>query len=86
MSHHNGLASQLHDRIDSIASNLKSVADQLTDAAATVKDRASDVTSQAASRASSLGARAGKAIQDHPLAAIGIAFGAGCLIMRMIRR
>jgi ElaB/YqjD/DUF883 family membrane-anchored ribosome-binding protein len=87
MSSQNGHVSQaLHDRIDSIASNLKSVAEQLSSTASSVKDRASDVTSHAVSGASSLGARASKAIQDHPIAAIGIALGAGYLIMRLIRR
>ena len=87
MSSQNGHAPQvLHERIDSIASSLKSAADQLSNAAASARDHASEVTSHAASRASLLGARASKAIMDHPIAALGIAFGAGYLLMRLIRR
>jgi ElaB/YqjD/DUF883 family membrane-anchored ribosome-binding protein len=87
MSSHNGLAAKaLHDRIDAIASNLKSVIEQLSSAASSVKDRASDVTSHAMSGASSLGTRTGKAIQNHPIAAIAIALGAGYLVVRWMRR
>lgn len=87
MSSQNGHAPEaLHERIDSIASGLRDVAEQLSSTVASVKGQASDLTSHAVSRASWLRERASKAIQDHPIAAIGIAFGAGYLIMRMIRR
>jgi ElaB/YqjD/DUF883 family membrane-anchored ribosome-binding protein len=78
--------SALNARIDSIASELKGVADRLSSAASSLKDRASGVTSHARSSAGSFANRASKAIQDHPIAAIGIALGAGYLLMRLIRR
>jgi ElaB/YqjD/DUF883 family membrane-anchored ribosome-binding protein len=87
MNSQNGHVPQaLYERIDSIAAGLKDVADQLSSTVASVKGQASDLTSHAVSRASWLRARASKAIQDHPIAAIGIAFGAGYLIMRVMRR
>jgi ElaB/YqjD/DUF883 family membrane-anchored ribosome-binding protein len=91
MNAQNGHPSQvLHERIDSItssiASSLKSVADQLSSMASLAKDRASEVTSHTASTASSLGARASRAIQEHPIAAITVVVGAGYLLMRLIRR
>lgn len=87
MNSQNGnVAQALHERIDTIASSIKSAADQLSSASATAKDRASELTSRAVSGASSLGARAGRAIQAHPIVAIGIALGAGYLLMRLIRR
>jgi len=85
MTSHNG-HSALNERIDSIASDLKSVADRFAAARAQLRDRASDATSHARSSVGALASRAGKAIQDHPIAAIGIAFGAGYLVMRLIRR
>jgi ElaB/YqjD/DUF883 family membrane-anchored ribosome-binding protein len=95
MNPHNGHASRaLHDRIDpiidpivdSIAGNLQAAIDQLSSTASVVEDRASEVKARTVSTASSLAARASKAIQDHPLAAVGIAFGAGYLLMRLFRR
>lgn len=87
MSSQNGHSSQvLHERIDSIASGLRSVADQLSTAASSARNRASDVTSHAVSSASSLGAKVSKLVQQHPLAAIGIAIGAGYLVLRVVRR
>ena len=76
----------LHERIESIASELKIVADRLATATSPLKDRASDVTARARSGAGLLACRAGKAIQDHPIAAIGVAFGTGYLLMRLLRR
>lgn len=76
----------INERIDSIASELKSVADRLSSAAASLKDRAADAGSHARTTAGSLADRAGRTIQDHPIAAIGVAFGAGFLLMRLIRR
>lgn len=90
MTLHNGHSPMnerpMNELIESIASELKIVADRLAAATAQLRDRASDVTSQARSGAGSLASRAGKAIQDHPIAAIGLAFGTGYVLMRLFRR
>ncbi|HET7505937.1 MAG TPA: hypothetical protein VFK02_33185 [Kofleriaceae bacterium] len=87
MNSHNGHANRaMHERIDSIAGNLKAFVDQLSNTAAVVEHRASDVKARTVSTATSFAAQTSKAIQDHPIAAIGIAFGAGYLLMRLIRR
>lgn len=88
MPSHNGasLSASLDDRIDALAANLKGLVEQMTATAAAVKDRALDVKDQATSKAGSLASRVVRAVQDHPIAAIGVAFGAGYLVMRWIRR
>jgi ElaB/YqjD/DUF883 family membrane-anchored ribosome-binding protein len=85
MTLHNG-HSPMNERIESIAAELKIVADRLAAATSQLRDRASDVSAQARSGAGSLASRAGRAIQDHPIAAIGLAFGTGYLLMRLFRR
>jgi len=83
----NGIpASTSSHRIDSLKSNLKGVAQQVSTAAAAFKERASETKSHVAARARVVGVRVGQAIKDHPVAAVGIALGAGYLVMRLIRR
>lgn len=72
------------DPIDSLKSNFKNVVDYLTSHAPT-DDKAAEKTGGAASVTSFI-SRAGKAIKDHPIAAVGIAFGIGYLFMRLVRR
>lgn len=88
MSSHNNASfpASLDDRIDALAANLKSLIEQMATTAAEVKARAIDVKQQASSKTGSLASRAARAIQDHPIAAIGVAFGTGYLIVRLIRR
>lgn len=83
---HTATSAMLTDRIDSLVSNLKNAADHLSSAAATFKHKASDAKSHALSRAGSIAAHVGKAIQDHPMVALGVALGAGFLVLRLIRR
>jgi len=74
-------SNSLSDPIDSLESNFKSVVDYLMSHAAP-QDKASEVKSNVASFTS----KAGQAIKDHPIAALGFAFGLGYLFMRLIRR
>lgn len=84
MTSPNGLsASTLNDRIHSLVSN---VTEHLSNAAASFKHRASEAKSHAASSAGSLAAKTGKVIKEHPIMAIGVAVGAGYLVMRLLRR
>jgi ElaB/YqjD/DUF883 family membrane-anchored ribosome-binding protein len=87
MSSYNGASfSALEERIDALAANLKSLIEQMAATAAEVRDRAIAVKQQAHSKAGSLVSRVGRVIHDHPIAGIGVAFGAGYLVMRLIRR
>ncbi len=75
----------LRDPIDSLESNFKAVVDYLTSSAPSPdveppKEKPSDVAS------TSFVSKAGTMIKKHPLAASGVAFGLGYLLMRLIRR
>jgi ElaB/YqjD/DUF883 family membrane-anchored ribosome-binding protein len=85
MFSHNG-SHGLNERIDALSSDLKHVVDELSSAAASLRHRAAEVGSQAASGAGSLVDRTTRAIKQHPIAAIGLAFGAGYVVMRLVRR
>lgn len=64
------------DPIDVLEANFKSVVEELT-SHATSPDEAHGVKPDT---------RFTKAIKDHPIAAIGIAFSAGFVLMRLLRR
>lgn len=83
---HASVSKSLDDRIDALAANLKHLVEQVAATAAEVKGRTIDIRQQTSAKASSLASRAARVIQDHPIAAIGIAFGAGYLVMRLVRR
>jgi ElaB/YqjD/DUF883 family membrane-anchored ribosome-binding protein len=72
-------STRINDRIDNLATNLKSAVEQMSKQAYTAKEKAS-------ASASSFIAKTGQAIKDHPIAAVGIAFGLGYLVMRALRR
>jgi ElaB/YqjD/DUF883 family membrane-anchored ribosome-binding protein len=75
-----------NDPIDTLESNFKDVVEFLRSRASSVEEKVSDVKKTAAARVTSFSAKAGTAIKDHPIAVIGIAFGVGYLLMRLIRR
>ena len=73
--------------VDSLESNFKSIAEYLS----AIAEGAAASKTSAATRATSFSAKAGKAIKDHPFAAIGIAagiaaVGIGYLVIRLLRR
>lgn len=76
----------LNERIDLLAANLKSVVEHLATRAGALKDKAVEAKVQGASKASAFTEKTARAIKDHPIAAIGIAFGVGYFIMRLVRR
>ena len=81
MATYNGTKATPSDPIDSLESNFKSVVEYLM-SSAVPEDKVSDVKRNVASFAS----KVGKAIKNHPITALGIAFGAGYFVMRLIRR
>lgn len=70
----------LNDPFATLGFNFKSVVEQLTSHAAP------EAKTTTPASVTSFRSKAHKAIKDHPIAALGIAFGAGYLFMRLARR
>lgn len=74
--------------VDSLESNFKNIAEYLS----AIAEGAAATKTSAATSASRFSSKAGKAIKDHPFAAIGIAagvlaaVGVGYLVIRLLRR
>jgi len=74
------------DRIDSIKDTVKGFVDHSAQTVDAIKSRVVDVKDQAMHRGGDAVARVTALIKAHPLKAVGIAFGAGYLGMRLFRR
>ena len=75
MNPQNGTSTSVNERIDTLASNLKHVVESMASRAEHAK-----------SSATSYAAKVGKYIKDHPIAALGVAFGTGYVLTRLLRR
>lgn len=71
----NGTMATFEDRLDSLKESMRNLVDYGSD----IKDRAVDASKTGISKMGSL-------IKDHPIIAIGVAFGIGYLAMRVLRR
>ena len=69
------VVNELETRFDGLKDNVKNLVDEAPDRAADLKQRAMSSVEYV-----------GEQIKKHPMAALGIAFGAGFLAMRLIRR
>jgi ElaB/YqjD/DUF883 family membrane-anchored ribosome-binding protein len=85
MKPQNGVDPSL-DPIDILEANFKSVVEALTSGASSVETKVSGAKERATTSVTTFAAKATKAVKDHPIAAVGIAFGLGYLLMRLIRR
>jgi len=74
------VSKQIDAQLTAFGDELKSLGERL-DALS-----AGELSDQATQRARALTARLGNTIQAHPIAAVGVAFGAGYLLMRVLRR
>jgi ElaB/YqjD/DUF883 family membrane-anchored ribosome-binding protein len=77
---------RVDDKIDSIKESVKGFVDQSSHAVDQIKSRVVDVKDQAMSRGGDLIEQLATVIKAHPLQAVGIAFGAGYVGMRLFRR
>jgi ElaB/YqjD/DUF883 family membrane-anchored ribosome-binding protein len=75
----NGTASTLENRFESLKSSVGERAEALKTKAVDVKDAVFENGEKALDRA-------GQLIKENPFIAIGIAFGVGYLVVRMIRK
>lgn len=78
--------SALEDRMGSLKDSVRNLVDAGNERAGQIKDRLMDAKDVAVDRGGAALNRVGVLIKEHPIAAIGIAFGIGYLTVRMLRR
>lgn len=79
-------SSRLDSRIDSISENVKNFVGQGTERVDKIKHRVIDAKDQAVSRGNAVMERFTDYVRANPIKAVGIAFGAGYIGMRLFRR
>jgi ElaB/YqjD/DUF883 family membrane-anchored ribosome-binding protein len=82
----NGTASTLENRFDSLKSSVRDIVDAGGERAEKLKAKAIDVKDAAFENGQKALGRAGELIKENPFIAIGIAFGVGYIVVRMIRK
>jgi ElaB/YqjD/DUF883 family membrane-anchored ribosome-binding protein len=73
-------------RVDQIKEKVRGFVDSAEERAESIKTRAMDVKDDVMTRGNALIERATGIIKANPLKAVGVAFGAGYLGMRLFRR
>ncbi len=92
MNNHNGTTmdhdgdNKVEGRVEQIKDKVRGFVDSAELRAESIKNRAIEVKDGAMTRGNALIERAGNMIKANPLKAVGIAFGAGYLGMRLFRR
>jgi ElaB/YqjD/DUF883 family membrane-anchored ribosome-binding protein len=77
---------RVDEKIDSLSNTVKDIVDQGAQKVEELRTRAGEVKDQAISRGNNLMERASEMVKAHPLRSVGIAFGAGYVLMRLFRR
>jgi len=80
------IGEKLDERIDSIKEQVKGLVDKGEQRAAAIKERAIHVKDEAFTKGNALLDQVTDYIKSNPLKAVGIAFGAGYVGMRLFRR
>jgi ElaB/YqjD/DUF883 family membrane-anchored ribosome-binding protein len=86
MNKQNGNGEALDERLDSIKASVKGLVDTGGEKVEAIKTKVIDVKDQAMERGNALLDGATDLIKAHPFKAIGIAFAAGYVGMRLFRR
>ena len=82
----NGTASTADNRLDSLKSSVRNLVDAGGERANQIKSKAIDVKDAVVENGGAALNRASSLIKEHPIAAIGIAFGVGYIVVRMLKR
>jgi ElaB/YqjD/DUF883 family membrane-anchored ribosome-binding protein len=85
MNNQNG-SNTATDRVDQIKDKVRGFVDTAEERAESIKARAIEAKESAMSRGNALIERATDMIKANPLKAVGVAFGAGYIGMRLFRR
>ena len=80
------IGEKLDERIDSIKESVKGLVDKGEQKATAIKNRAIEVKDEAFSKGNAYLDQVTGYIKSNPLKAVGIAFGAGYVGMRLFRR
>jgi ElaB/YqjD/DUF883 family membrane-anchored ribosome-binding protein len=72
--------------MDSLKSSVRNLVDAGNERAGQIKEKLIDAKDVAMDRGGAALNRVGALIKEHPIAAIGIAFGIGYLTVRMLRK
>lgn len=83
--HKNGSASFEH-RLDSLKSSVRNFVDAGGERAGQLKSKAMDVKDSFVENGGIAIRKTGSFIKEHPIVAIGIAFGIGYITMRMLKK
>ena len=82
----NGTGSALDDKMGNLKDSVRNLVDAGEDRANQIKERLADAKDVAFDRGSEALGRVSALVKEHPIAAIGIAFGIGYLAVRMLRK
>lgn len=82
----NGTASTMENRLDSLKSSVRNLVDAGGERAGQLKNKAIDVKDAVVENGSAALNRAGALIKEHPIAAVGLAFGVGYIVVRMLKK
>ena len=80
------MGNKVDEKIDSLSNTVKGIVDQGAQKVDELKTKAVEVKDQATTRGNDLIERASEMVRAHPLRSVGIAFGAGYVLMRLFRR
>lgn len=82
----NGSMEAFEDRLESLKESVRNLVDISSERADAIKHKMADVKDSVVASSKSGINRMGGLIKDHPIVAIGIAFGLGYFAVRMLRR
>jgi ElaB/YqjD/DUF883 family membrane-anchored ribosome-binding protein len=82
----NGTSSGLDDRMGNLKDSVRNLVDAGGERASQIKERLYDAKDVAVDKGSEALGRVSALVKEHPIAAIGIAFGVGYLAIRMLRK
>jgi len=82
----NGIKESVKGLVDQGQEKMHALKDKVVDLQHKAKDKAADLSGKAKERGTAAFDRVTETIKAHPFAAVGIAFGIGYIVMRLVRR
>lgn len=82
----NGTSGSLDNRMGNLKDSVRNLVDAGGERATQIKERLYDAKDVAVDKGSAALGRLSALVKEHPIAALGIAFGIGYLTIRMLRK